>query len=158
MRVKILLSFFLIAFCNLTFADENSDKIIGKWISIKGDLIVQVYKEKNLFKAKVVWFDDNGNKKLSMNTRTDFLNPDPVLQKRKIIGLEILSDLKYNRQTNRWEDGIIYDPQGGKKWKSFAFIDEDGELKVKGYWKFEFISRTISFRRIDQPELKPVDH
>lgn len=156
MRLRILLSVFLIAFFDLTFANEDSDKILGKWMSTEGNLIVQVYKEKNLFKAKVIWFDDNGSKKLSMNSRTDSSNPDVSLQKRKIIGLDILSGLKYNPQSNRWEDGIIYDPQGGKKWKSFALINEDGQLKVKGYWKFEFICKTISFKKIDQPILKPV--
>ena len=156
MPLRHLLCVILIALCNHTFADTNSDKILGKWISTEGNLIVQVYKEKDLFKAKVIWFDDSGSKKLSMNSRTDSSNPDVSLQKRKILGLEILSDLKYNPQTNRWEDGIIYDPQGGKHWKSFALINEEGLLKVKGFWKFEFICKTISFKKIDQPVLRPV--
>lgn len=158
MPLRILLSVILFAFSSLTFADEDSDRIIGKWISTEGDLIVQVYKEKNIFKAKVVWFEDSGSKGLTMHTRTDCSNPDSRLQKRKIIGLEILSDLKYNPKTNRWEDGIIYDPQGGKTWKSFAIINEDGQLQVKGYWKFEFICKTINFKKIEQPVLKPVAH
>ena len=123
------------------------DQICGKWQNEDKNLIVQIYRESNEFKAKVVWFD-NGEGEQAMNTWTDKYNPNPALRSRKILGMNVLENLVYDADTHTWEDGIIYDASNGRHWNSAAKIAKDGSLKVKGYWKFKFIGKTISFKRI----------
>ena len=124
-----------------------SDQILGKWISTQGNVIVDVYKESDAFKGKVVWFKDTDDKSRPMATRTDIHNPDPALRDRKIIGMDVLTGLEYNNAQNRWEHGKIYDVKTGKEWSTSVWITKEGLLKVKGYWHFEFLGQTMTFRR-----------
>jgi uncharacterized protein (DUF2147 family) len=124
-----------------------SDQICGRWQNEDKNLIVQIYRESNEFKAKIVWFD-NGEGEESMNRRTDIHNPNPALRNRKIIGINVLEDLEYDPQSQSWEDGIIYDASNGRQWSSSAKMNKDGSLKVKGYWKYKFIGKSITFRRV----------
>lgn len=125
-------------------ADEQ---ICGKWQTQEKNLIVQVYKEDNRFKAKIVWFNDGDHSK-EMEFWTDKNNPDPALRSRKILGLNVLENLVYDASSNSWEDGMIYDAKNGRHWNSSAYIDKSGLLKVKGYWHFKFIGKTMTFTRV----------
>jgi uncharacterized protein (DUF2147 family) len=101
---------------------------------------------KNEYKAVIDWFSDTEGKPLDY--WTDRHNPDPRLRNRKIHGLSILRGLTYHPGTDSWEDGMIYDSKHGKEWNASAYIDDKGILRVKGYWHFKFIGRTMKFRRI----------
>ena len=129
------------------FNKNNEDAIVGKWITIERSVAVQVYKQNNNYRAKVIWFKIEDTTK-PMNTRTDEKNPDPALRNRKWLGMEVLRGLKYNESENEWQDGIIYDAKHGREWDSVAWIDSNGLLKVKGYWVFKFISETLTFKRM----------
>ncbi|MBU1373367.1 MAG: DUF2147 domain-containing protein [Bacteroidetes bacterium] len=122
--------------------------ILGRWISLQKNVIVEIYKENNEFKAKVCWFNDDDNPAKPMAMRTDLHNPDVNLRSRKIIGLDILKELTYNSQSQRWEGGMIYDPLSGREWSSVVYFSDDGLLQVKGFWHFEFISKTMTFKRL----------
>jgi len=98
------------------------------------------------FKAKIIWFSQTGGR--PMEYWTDRHNPDPALRSRKILGLSILRDLEYQPGSNSWENGIIYDSRHGREWNASAYIDDEGQLRVKGYWHFKFIGRTMTFRRV----------
>jgi len=150
---------FLISFLSLLLFTGNpqlnthadvaaADVILGKWQAIENNIIVQVYKdENNEFKGKIVWFNDGeGNKKMAV--WTDKRNPDPALRSRKILGMNVLEKLVYDPKSNSWENGIIYDAKNGRHWNSAASLNKDGTLKVKGYWHFKFIGRTMTFRRL----------
>jgi len=126
----------------------NPDIILGKWMTIEGNLQVEVYKQNNDFKAKVIWFKDTDDKSRPMNERRDEKNPDKTLRSRKWIGMEVLRNLRYYPRDDEWEDGEIYDSNTGKEWSSEAWMTKDNLLKVKGYWLFKFISQTKTFKRI----------
>ncbi len=132
-----------------SIAQNNPDAIIGKWISIpQKNLIVEVFKEKNEYKGKIVWFNDNDDKTKPMNTRLDDNNSDPNLRKRKVLGLEVLDNLVYNSKNNRWESGKIYDAKSGRIWSSSAWIRKDSTLQVRGFWRFEFIGQSLTFKKL----------
>lgn len=130
------------------FADPGADAILGQWMSTRRNVKVQVYKEGIEFKGRVTWFKDSDDPGKPMATRTDENNPDPKLRQRKVLGMQVLSRLRYNASSGRWEHGKIYDPKTGRLWSSVAYLDEGGVLNVKGYWQFEFIGRTMRFRRV----------
>jgi uncharacterized protein (DUF2147 family) len=150
MCAKFLFIFFSLSFFTRTNQRINAalpaEQICGKWESCEKNLIVEVYSEDNKFRAKIVWFINTGGKPL--DTWTDVHNPDESLRSRKILGMSILNDLCYKSDTNSWEDGMIYDAQHGRDWNASVHIDKDGLLKVKGYWHFKFIGKTLTFRRV----------
>jgi uncharacterized protein (DUF2147 family) len=125
----------------------SDEQICGKWQNQEKSLVVQVLKEGREFRAKIVWFDNGGGPK-AMETTTDKHNPNPALRSRKLLGMNVLEKLVYSPKSNSWEGGIIYDAQAGKHWSSSAYINKDGALKVKGYWHFKFIGKTMTFTRI----------
>lgn len=122
------------------------EKICGQWELLDKTLIITVSMHENQFKAVITWFSDTEGKPLDY--WTDIHNPNPALRKRKIHGMSILRNLTYHPKTNSWEEGMIYDSIHGREWNASAYIDKNGQLKVKGYWHFKFIGRTMTFRRI----------
>lgn len=75
-------------------------------------------------------------------------NPNVQLQKRKVIGMEVMNGLVYNENNNDWEDGRIYDASSGKNWNANALIMEDGCLKVRGFWHLKCLGQDIIFKRV----------
>ncbi|WP_316840414.1 DUF2147 domain-containing protein [Pedobacter gandavensis] len=126
-------------------SSPHGDRILGKWMTEKKNLIVEVFKHDHQYKARIVWFDDTDDLSRPAEMRRDDQNPDPALRKRKILGLEILKLLAFNKKTNSWEDGVIYDALTGKEWSSYAFITNKGLLRVKGYWHFKIFSKSVDF-------------
>jgi uncharacterized protein (DUF2147 family) len=147
---NFLLIFFLTSISSFRHAAvNNADAIIGKWMNAEdNNLEVQVYKVGNEYKAKVVWFDDSDDKNKPMAVRCDTENPDKTLRNRKILGLEVLHGLVYNADEDEWQGGRIYDASTGKDWNAKAWITEDGCLKVRGFWHFEFLGRNMRFKKI----------
>lgn len=129
-------------------AQRNPDAILGKWMTTDNRLIIEVYKQKQDYKAKIVWFKDTNDQ--VMNERVDEKNPDKSLRTRKWIGMEVLRNLRYDSEKNEWIDGVIYDAKHGREWDSMAWINDEHLLKVKGYWVFKFISETLAFRRLEK--------
>lgn len=143
--IIILFLFFSIAAVNA----QNPDAILGRWITTPAkNLIVNVYKDRNEYRAKIDWFNDRDDKTKPMNVRLDEKNPDANLRRRKILGLEVLQNLTYNSNKNRWESGKIYDAKSGRTWSSSAWIAKDSTLEVRGFWHFEFIGQSMKFKRV----------
>lgn len=129
-------------------AISNGDRIVGKWITSEDkNLIVQVFKSGNEFRAIVLWFDDSDDKSKPMGTRCDVKNPDKDLRSRKLIGLQVLRGLTYNADDDEWQDGHIYDPSSGKEYNAKAWLTSDGCLKVRGYWHFEIFGQNMCFSK-----------
>ena len=124
-------------------AGQEKDTIMGKWLTEKGQSVVEVYQCGDAYCGKIVWLkellDKEGKEKV------DDKNPDKSLKSRKLVGLEILKDLKY-KGPNKWEDGNIYDPEKGKIYKCKAWMKE-GKLKFRGFIGFSLLGRTTTWER-----------
>lgn len=147
-RRLLLLLCALASWLTPALADPGADAILGQWMSTRRNVKVQVYREGNEFKGRVIWFKDSDDPGKPMATRLDENNPDPKLRKRKVLGMPVLSRLSYNSKNGRWENGKIYDPKTGRLWSAVAYLDEKGVLNVKGYWQFEFIGKTMRFKKV----------
>lgn len=143
-RHTIAAIFFLINTC-VSVAQNNPDAILGRWITASENCIVDVYKQNNEFRAKVIWFKQG---KKPMNEWVDEKNPNPALRNRKLLGMEVLRGLHYSEDEKQWVDGIIYDATSGKEWDSIVWLTDDNLLKVKGYWVFRFLSQTKTFKKL----------
>ena len=152
MLIKNLTLILYFCFLNLS-AQSKSDALLGKWLATDQSVAVEVYKQSGEYKAKVIWFDESLGSGKPMHTRTDFENPDPHLRKRKILGMQVLEGLEYNSAKNSWENGKIYDASSGRFWDSAAYITDQGLLKVRGYWKFKWIGKSLTFKRTNHAML-----
>ncbi|MBD1386733.1 DUF2147 domain-containing protein [Mucilaginibacter rigui] len=122
------------------------NRICGKWENEAKTLRIQISTQGNDFIAKIIWFSDTEGK--PMNYWKDKRNPNPKLRNRTILGMSILRDLKYNDKKGTWEDGIVYDSRHGKEWNASANINKKGQLKVRGYWHFKWIGKSMIFNRL----------
>ena len=129
----------------ISLAQTTPDVILGKWITTSGNCIVEVYKQNQEFKAKILWFKAT---KKPMDDWTDEKNSNIALRKRKLLGMDVVRGLRYNSDEKQWVDGMIYDATTGKEWNSIVWLTKDNLLKVKGYWLFRFLSETKTFKRV----------
>lgn len=150
MPKRYLICILILLFSKVAGSQEHwlpaSERICGFWESKQHNLIVQIYMENRDFRAKIVWFRDTDGKPMSY--WRDVRNPDPRLRHRRILGMSILNGLQYHPATNSWEDGEVYDSTHGRTWNASAYINKKGLLKVRGYWHFKFIGRTMTFFRV----------
>ena len=144
---KSSILFFLLLFYT-TPAQNRIDDILGKWMASDQSVSVYVYKEGKNFKAKVLWFDERLGNGKPMNSRIDSHNPDSSLRNRKLIGMDILNNLIFNSEKQRWENGKIYDASSGRTWDSYVEIKDNSQMCVRGYWKWPWIGKTLYFSKM----------
>lgn len=53
-------------------------------------------------------------------------------QSSKFVGMDIIRDMEWDADDNRYEDGKITDPQSGKVYSSVIWQDAPGKLNVRG--------------------------
>jgi uncharacterized protein (DUF2147 family) len=149
---KVLILFFLWAIPVVADDPTKANLICGKWLSDNKELLVLVYRDGNTFKGKSLWFKNHDTRK-AMDEWTDLHNPDPALRNRKILGIDVLTELTYNTGSNTWENGKIYEARSGKFWDAYVKINKNGSLKVTAYWGLKLISKSIGFTRYNGEKL-----
>jgi uncharacterized protein (DUF2147 family) len=125
--------------------NKPQDAIIGKWMNAEKDLAVEIYKYKEEFRAKVIWFDCFDGTKMS--DYTDKKNPVAALKNRPWLGMEVVNGLNFKDQ-NTWHNGHIYDPNTGNTFRSVCRLENNSVLKVRGFWMYEWIGKNLVFNRI----------
>ena len=144
----------LILFCLPMLASGQNANIIGDWHNAEKDAVITIFEEKAnsnekaTIAGKISWMkqplDETGNPK------TDHLNPDKSLQKRKTLGMKNLYGFIY-QGGNLWEDGEVYDPKKGKTYGGEITLIGKNKLDLRGHllW-FPLIGRTSTWtRKID---------
>ena len=128
---KVLILFALTLWLNMGMT-QNAQKITGVWWNDEKTSKIEVVEENGTYNGTIVYMIpekyENGLPPL------DDENPDPELRTRSIVGLKILTGLKYNAKEDEWEKGRIYDPKSGKTYDCYAWFDGDNDkLFLKGY-------------------------
>jgi uncharacterized protein (DUF2147 family) len=125
----------------------SPDEIIGVWITGDKSGTIEIYKTANGKYSGRILGDGNG---VPDSTTLDKYNPNPALQKRRLVGLDILSGFSYEGE-NDWSSGTIYDPNNGKTYKCNLALDDDGKtknkLRVRGYIGVSLFGRTDVWTR-----------
>jgi uncharacterized protein (DUF2147 family) len=120
----------------------SGQSITGKWKTIDDNTgeersIVEIYEKDGKVFGKII--------KLFRKAGED---PDPICDdcdsddpryKKKIIGMEIISDMV--RSGDEYDEGNILDPENGKIYRCKLWI-EGKDLKVRGYWGPFFRTQT----------------
>nr|WP_319400634.1 DUF2147 domain-containing protein [uncultured Carboxylicivirga sp.] len=146
--MKNLLFLLTVAIVTQLATAQNSNQIIGTWITQGGESKVTIEKnDDGTFNGKIIWLKDptrsNGESKI------DIKNPDRQLQNRPIIGLEILKGFIYNKDDKEWIDGTIYDPSSGNTYKCLMWFGNNKNiLIVKGYIGVSVIGKKVEWKRV----------
>ena len=128
------------------FMAAFAQDVIGKWKLEDGTAIVEVYKSGDVYNGKIVWLQNpteaDGSHAVDSN------NPDKALRSRKLIGLNMLSDLK--KDGAEYNNGKIYDPGNGKTYNCSMKVEGDvlhvrGSLDKKG-----LLGRTMDWFRVKE--------
>ena len=145
MKLKFFVLIFFVAAAYIPFqlqAQANPDAILGIWFNEEKDAKIKVYKEEGKYFGKIVW-----HKTGEGISPYDENNPDEELQKRKKVGLVILTDFEFD--DGQWEDGDIYDPKSGKTYSCVIKLQKDGSLHVRGYIGISLIGRTTHWSKAE---------
>jgi len=123
---------------------QESDAVLGVWLTQDKDSKVEIYKKNNKYHGKIVWLkepNENGKPKV------DDDNPDVNKRKRPIMGLVLMTNFEYDEDFV-WEDGEIYDPKNGKTYSCKMTLSKDkNTLDVRGYIGISLIGRTAIWTR-----------
>ncbi len=147
---KIVLATMLFSLSLIAKAQHHHNKkILGVWWNEERTSRIEVYEHHDKIYGKIVWLKDNTNPDGS-TPRTDYKNPDEKMQKKPLIGQQILKHLYWDKYDKEWEDGEIYDPKSGKTYSCYAELQDDGKLFLKGYvLGMPFLGRSTLWTRYD---------
>jgi len=136
---QIILILFLL-FIGKAFS-QNPDDLIGKY-RLPNKLDVEIYKENGKYFGKIIAlrnFDDGQT--------TDVKNPDKSKQNIPLIGLQIIRNLEYDEQENKWLHGQMYGPEKGMNFNLKVTEVKDKEITVVGS-KY-FFWRTLIWEKVE---------
>ncbi len=131
--MKNLIVIFLFIFTAMQLFAQKSERITGIWWNDEKTSKLEVKKEANgTYSATIVYIIpekyENGQ------PQKDTENPDPKLRDRSRLGLIIMSGLRYDAKSNEWNGGRIYDPQSGKTYDCYIWMEDRNDmLFMKGY-------------------------
>lgn len=121
------------------------DEVVGQWRDARSVLVVSRQGDTLSMRIHAVLdplYKEGEEPGPAGAPRRDSRNPDPSLQHRPILGLELL--IGYAWSGERWE-GEIYDPESGKTYKSYMEVNDDGLLAMRGYIGAPMFGRTAEF-------------
>lgn len=140
---KIILT---LAMLIMPMAAAFAQEVIGEWKLDDGSAIVEVYRNGDSYNGKIVWLEEpNGP---DGKPAVDRNNPDKALRSRQLIGLNMLSDLKKDK--DGYSGGSIYDPGNGKTYNCSMKVEGD-VLHVRGSLdKRGLLGRTMDWFRVKE--------
>jgi uncharacterized protein (DUF2147 family) len=129
----------------------GSEDILGVWNTEGKDAKIMIYKCGVKYCGKIVWSKDPNypadSKEGTPGTPVlDYNNPNPVLRKTPIIGLQILYDFMFAGD-NLWTGGRIYNPDNGKIYSGKMTLVSPSQLNLRGFIGISLIGRTTTWTR-----------
>jgi uncharacterized protein (DUF2147 family) len=149
----------IVSFICFSFSIGYCESVIGYWKTRnmktkKPEAIVKIYEKDKKLYGKVVKLLPEREKELKdMGEYPPLCKKCPDNFKNKpIIGLDFVYDLK--KKGNVWEDGKILDPETGKIYDVYIFLDKKNPniLNVKGCI-FKPLCKTQHWERIEEKDV-----
>jgi len=138
LKIKLLLLLLLSVIFGYS---QNADDIIGKY-HLPNKLDVEIYKvANNKYNGKIIGLNgfENGQ-------TTDINNDDDALKNKPLLGMEIITGLRYDKDTKEWIDGTMYGPEKGMYFNLKITEIRKDEIEVVGS-KFLFW-HTLTWKKI----------
>jgi len=124
--------------------NANAQTIEGKWKTIDDETgktrsIVEIYQRGDEYFGKVTKILDPISNQEALCEECD--ENDPRYMK-KVVGMEIIKGMKLDNKKNEYEGGEILDPESGNLYDCRIWLDEQGNLKLRGYLLFIYRTQT----------------
>ena len=117
----------------------NAQSVVGKWKTIDDETgkvksHVEIYKQGDKIFGKIIKIS-NPEKQDAVCTECTGDNKG-----KKVIGMVIINNLE--KDDDEYGDGTILDPNNGKLYDCTIWVNEAGDLQVRGYIGFFFRTQT----------------
>ena len=103
---------------------------LGKWITVDDKTgvrksVVEIYEKNGKYFGKVT-------KMIYRTPEERCERCEGELKNQLVIGMDIISGMKYKKRSKEFEGGIILNPESGKTYEGKLWV-ENGKLMVRGY-------------------------
>lgn len=147
--LTILLLSTAVFYSKSSSAQVKADDLVGVWLNEDKDAHVKIENRQGKYYGNIIWLKEP-NEETTGLPKLDDENPDPVLQKRPVMGLELLTGFVFDGD-DEWEDGDIYDPKSGSTYSCYMVFTDDtkNKLKVRGFIGVSLLGRTTYWTRVN---------
>lgn len=147
MRIIVKTSLILMFLTSIMFVAvaQEKDMLMGKWLTAAGDMQVQIVQASGKFSGRIVWLKDPNDEK--GKPLLDDKNPDQSLNRRPLMGTEVLKGFNYT-EDGVWEGGTIYDPKTGKTYSCTISLMSRDKINVRGFVGISLLGRTETWSRV----------
>lgn len=143
--MKQILISIIILMLMLPLLAQEADRITGVWFNGEKTSKIEISRTKSgSYVGNIVWLKEPNNEKGV--PKTDHKNPEASLRNRPLLGLQILSGLKYDGKS-KYSDGKIYDPKSGKTYSAKAELTNNNTLALRGFIGVSLAGRTDTWIR-----------
>ena len=129
----------------------EADDVRGLWWNEEKTAKIKIYRAVNgSYYGKIMWLKEPNDEK--GNPKTDPENPNPKLRSRARLGMLIMNSFEWDEDDEEWNSGTIYDPNNGKTYSGYMWLDEDTDdvLHLRGYvMGMTWLGRTSDWERIE---------
>lgn len=149
MKTMSLIAAILLLTAASAFASD-SNGILGLWKTADDDSKLEFFNCKEKICVKIAWLKEpnyTDSKEGPVGTpKVDCNNPDPALKKQPMLGLQIMEGFSAVGD-NRWDEGIIYNPENGKKYRGKLHLVAPDRLELRGYLGISLFGRNYILTR-----------
>lgn len=146
MAMRLAACALFLALLVATPVGAESPTLVGVWLHPNKRIQVEIVPCGDRLCGHIVWFkwpnDPEGA------PLTDQQNPDPALQTRPLLGLNILQNLRYSGEST-WEDGKIYNPDDGSNYRAQMTMQTDGTVLMRAYLLFPILGEDLLWTRVE---------
>jgi len=146
-QIIALFAFLLISLTQSLIAQtpkENiQDAIIGTWLMPDDEGIIEICKENELYKGKILWIKEREEDGSPLKDKE---NPVDSLQSRNVEGLKVMKGFKYEGD-NLWSGGTFYAARKGKTVEPDFVLVDNNHLNIE--ISILIFSMTVELTRVD---------
>lgn len=148
MRIWVLLTAVLLVTATLHAADTKG--VTGLWNTEDNESKLEFFTCRDKICVRIAWLKEpnyTDAKEGPIGTpKVDLNNPDPALRNRPMLGLQIMEGFTATGN-DRWENGIIYDPDNGKTYRGKLHLVSPNKLELRGYIGISLFGSTYVLTR-----------
>ncbi len=131
---------------------QEPDAILGVWDTEDNESKVEIFKCGDAYCAKIIeieekLYPEGDPHGMAGQPKVDRLNPDETKRKDSIVGLQIMSTLKFKKKKKSWIGGKIYNPEDGKTYRCKLSLEDNKILKLRGYLGISLLGQTATWTR-----------
>lgn len=131
----------------------SMDPFLGYWELANKKVVIEIKKEKDEYVGYVKWLKDKKypkGDKMEGKEQIDRNNPNKNLRDRKVMNLQVVGEMKLNKEKNRIEKGWVYDSWNGKYYYGSAKIVDKETILLRGSLdKFGILGYTQKIKRVN---------